>query len=419
MEHIGGDFLRNKETGKNNYSLLGMLILLILLYIPLTLLSKKLYIATSLYVLIISIWIVWINRNIVVKNIKIFFTERKKLKNLDYYRITDNNKIIDLEKRRNIFSLFRDMTVGTFLIAVVNTMAINSLIRHFLGESPILNLITAIVISLITLIGYGGILASIVYKYTTTIYVVIPMISASIYFLFLDPLVSFLPDFARLAGHFMTTIILYFILTYAFPAHIIRKLNSKTVLISSFTTILASFFSQILQFFFTSYFQKDHYLLTVDSIKETTDISEGLKSILLDNTELIDIINNFSLKEMSNLLASITSLIITALTISYIVGGLIINHRIRKNQLKAKSLYRELIKKEHPSYSVLIECSFYGGEEYENLLLNNNTTLKIIMENEATIQIPDISRKTRFIAWWKRNSIMYSTFNDIRQIFEK
>ena len=218
--------MRNKETGKNNYSLLGMLILLILLYIPLTLLSKKLYIATSLYVLIISIWIVWINRNIVVKNIKIFFTERKKLKNLDYYRITDNNKIIDLEKRRNIFSLFRDMTMGTFLIAVVNTMAINSLIRHFLGESPILNLITAIAISLITLIGYGGILASIVYKYTTTTYVVIPMISASIYFLFLDPLVSFLPDFARLAGHFMTTIILYFILTYAFPAHIIRKLDS-------------------------------------------------------------------------------------------------------------------------------------------------------------------------------------------------
>ncbi|HFP6581184.1 TPA: hypothetical protein ACHJYD_001967 [Enterococcus faecalis] len=409
----------NKGTDKNSYSLLGMLILLILLYIPLILLSKKLYIATSLYVLLISIWIVWINRNIIVKNTKIFFTERKKLKNLDYYRITDDNKIIDLEKRRNIFSLFRDMTMGTFLIAVVNIMAISSLIRHYLGESPILNLITAIVISLITLVGYGGILASIVYKYTTTIYVAIPMISAIIYFSFLDPLVSFLPDFAQLAGYLMTTIILYFILTYAFPAHILRKLNSKTILISSFTTILASFFSQILQFFFTSYFQNEHYLLTVEAVKETTDISEGLKSIILDNTELIDIINHFLLKEGSNLLASITGLIITALTISYIIGGLIINHRIRKNKLKAKSLYRELIKKEHPSYSVLIECSFYGGEEYENLLLNNNMTLKIIMENEAAIKIPDISRKTRLIAWWKRNSIMYSTFNDIRQIFEK
>lgn len=409
----------NKGTDKNNYSLLGMLILLILLYIPLILLSKKLYIATSLYVLLISIWIVWINRNIIVKNTKIFFTERKKLKNLDYYRITDDNKIIDLEKRRNIFSLFRDMTMGTFLIAIVNIMAISSLIRHFLGASPILNLITAIVISLITLVGYGGILASIVYKYTTTIYVAIPMISAIIYFSFLDPLVSFLPDFARLVGYLMTTIILYFILTYAFPAHILRKLNSKTILISSFTTIFASFFSQILQFFFASYFQNEHYLLTVEAVKETTDISEGLKSIILDNTELIDIINHFLLKEESNLLASITGLIITALTISYIIGGLIINHRIRKNKLKAKSLYRELIKKEHPLYSVLIECSFYGGEEYENLLLNNNTTLKIIMENEAAIKIPDISRKTRLIAWWKRNSIMYSTFNDIRQIFEK
>jgi hypothetical protein len=411
--------LGSKGTDKNNYSLLGMLILLILLYIPLILLSKKLYIATSLYVLLISIWIVWVNRNIIVKNTKIFFTERKKLKNLDYYRITDDNKIIDLEKRRNIFSLFRDMTMGTFLIAVVNIMAISSLIRHFLGESPILNLITAIVISLITLVGYGGILASIVYKYTTTIYVAIPMISAIIYFSFLDPLVSFLPDFARLVGYLMTTIILYFILTYAFPAHILRKLNSKTILISSFTTIFASFFSQILQFFFTSYFQNEHYLLTVEAVKETTDISEGLKSIILDNTELIDIINHFLLKEGSNLLASITGLIITALTISYIIGGLIINHKIRKNKLKAKSLYRELIKKEHPLYNVLIECSFYGGEEYENLLLNNNTTLKIIMENEAAIKIPHISRKTRLIAWWKRNSIMYSTFNDIRQIFEK
>jgi len=80
-----------------------------------------------------------------------------------------------------------------------------------------------------------------------------------------------------------------------------------------------------------------------------------------------------------------TSLIITALTTSYIVGGLIINWKIKKNKLRAKSIYRNLIKNGHPTYRVLIECSFYGGEEYENLLLNNDTTLKLIMENEIDL----------------------------------
>lgn len=408
-----------KETDKNKYSLLKLVVLLILLSIPIILLSKKAYMLVGIYVVSISIWLILVNRITVIKNIEIFFRERKKIENLEYYRITDDNKTIDLEKRRNIFSLFRDMTRGTFFISMINIMAINSLFSHFLGESSLLNLVTIIVISLITFIGYGGILASIVYKYTTTVYVTIPLISAAIYFLFLDSFILFLPDFARFAGYLMTTMLLYLLLTYAFPAHVLRKLNSKTVLISSFTTILAAFLSQMVQFFFVNYAESEKYLLTIDTVRKSTDISDGLKKIILDNPESIDIINHFFLKDVSSLLTSITSLAITAVTISYIVGALLINMKIRKNRLKAKSIYRTLIKKTQPSYSTLIECSFYGGEEYENLLLNNDRTLKIIQENEVNIKIPDISRKARLIAWWKRNSIIYSTFQNIQQIFEE
>ncbi|GGI65121.1 hypothetical protein ACFQOY_08230 [Enterococcus alcedinis] len=408
-----------KKPDKNNYSLLNSAVLLVLLYIPVILLSKNLYSVVSIYVILISIFLIRINRKTIIKNINTFFIERKNIKNLEYYRITDDNKVIDLEKRKHTFSLFSDMTMGTFLILAVNLMAIDSLIQHFLGESSVLKLVTAIVISIIVLICYGGIIAGIVYKYTTTVYVAIPMISAIVYFSFLDPLVSFFPDFARFAGYLLTTIILYFILTYTFPAHVLRNLNSKTVLISSFTTILTAFLSQILQFFFASYVQNKHYLLTLDAVRNTTNVSNSLKSIIIDNPDLINIINHFLLKETSSLLTSMTSLIVTALTISYIIGALIINRKIRKNNLKATFVYRTLIRNEQPSYSDLITCSFYGGEEYENLLLNNDVTLKIILENEVDIEIPDISRKTRLVAWWKRNSIIYSTLQDIRQIFEK
>lgn len=408
--------MERNYSAENRYSLLNLAIIIILMYIPAFLLSKELHMLVSIYVVLISVWLIKMNRKTIARNVRFFFIERKKLKKLEYYHITDDNKVIDLERRRNTFSLFRDITMGTLFISIVNFMAIHNLIQHFFGESAILNLLTMIIISLVVFIGYGGMIAGIVYKYTTTIYVAIPAISAIIYFSSLDPLIYFFPDFARFAGYLFTSIILYFVLTYTLPVYILRKLNSKTILISSFTTILATFSSQILLFYFSSYIQTENYLLTMETVKNATDVSNTLKSIILDTPELIEVYNHFLMKESSNVLTSMTSLVVTALTISYIVGGLIINRKISKDRLKAKSIYRKLIKEECSiDYRILIECSFHGGEEYENLLLNNDVTSKIIIENETALKIPDISIKTRFIAWWKRTSIVYSAFSDIKR----
>lgn len=414
--------MERKDSVENRNSLLNLAIPIIfpiiLMYILAFLLSKKLYMLVSIYVLLISMWLIWVNRKTIARNVRFFFIERKKVKKLEYYHITDDDKVIDLERRRNTFSLFRDLTMGALFISIFNFMAMHNLIQHFLGKSAILNLLTMIIFSLVIFIGYGGMIAGIVYKYTTTIYVAIPAISAIIYFLFLDPLIHFFPDFARFAGYLFTSIILYFALTYTLPVYILRKLNNKTVLISSFTTILAAFSSRILLFYFSSYIRTENYLLTMETVKNATDVSSALKSIILDTPELIDVINYFLVKETSNVLTSMTSLGVTALTISYIVGGLIINRKIRKNRLKAKSIYRKLVKEEYPiDYQILIECSFYGGEEYENLLLNNDVTSKIIIENESALKIPDISIKARFIAWWKKTSIVYSTFSDKKKTF--
>ncbi|MGM0727685.1 hypothetical protein C6345_16185 [Bacillus sp. LNXM12-2] len=396
------------------------LILFIYLCILIFLLSKKLYLLSSIYVVLISLWLIWVNRKPITRNINTLFVELKKLNQLKYYYITDDNKYIDLEKRQYIFNLFRDAAVGTFFISLVNIIAIRSLLEHFLGKSEIVNLFTIISISFVLIIGYGGIIAGLVYKYTTATYVLIPIINAFIYFFFLHPIINSLPYFVGFLTYLFTTVILYSALTYAFPVHILRKLNGKTVLISSFTTISAALLSPILLFYFSSYIKSGKYLLTIETVKKETDISDTLKNIILDNPDLVDVINHFLLKEVSSQLTSMISLGITACTISYIIGGLLINRKITKNKLKAKSIYRKLIKEEYPmEYKNLVACSYYGGEDYENLLLNNDITSKIIKDNEVKLDIPNYSIKTQFTAWLKRKIIVYSIFSSYKKIFSE
>jgi len=207
-------------------------------------------------------------------------------------------------------------------------------------------------------------------------------------------------------------------LAYLFPVHILRNLNSKTVFISSFFTILATFFSQIFSFYAINYFKTEDYLLTVNSVRTAIDISDSLKNIFLQNTELIDLANYFIEKEYTNQITSMMNLIITSFTISYIIGGLLINQKIKKNRLIAKNIYRGLVK--NPTlinYKLLIKCSFYGGEEYENLILNNNEMLKLIIENESDIIISDDSSKKMLAEWVKKNFILYRLLIDLKEIF--
>lgn len=218
----------------------------------------------------------------------------------------------------------------------------------------------------------------------------------------------------------MITLILYSVLTYTFPVHILRKLNSKTVLISSLLTIIVAFLPQILSFYFFNKMQKEEYLLTIEEVEKTTNPSDILGDIILDNPELVDMINYFLVRETESILASGVNLVVTALTISYLTGGLLINRKIGRNKQKAKTIYRDMIKDRVPiSYQVLQKCSFYGGEEYENLLLNNEVTSKLIKENEVNLDIPDLSVKTRLIAWWKRNSVIYRFYADMKKALVK
>jgi hypothetical protein len=210
-----------------------------------------------------------------------------------------------------------------------------------------------------------------------------------------------LPDFAKFICCAGITLFLYSVLGYCIPVHMLRKINGKTVLISSLFTITTIFIPQILSFYFSNCFNANR--LTTNNIVVSLDMSRAIKSMILDNPKLIDFINYLLEREMLGQVNTTISLITSTLTISYIIGGLIINHKIKKSKSRAKSIFRNLtLGNTKANYQLLIQCSFYGGEEYENLILNNESLCKVVLENESEIEIPDDSLKTRLIMWWRK-----------------
>lgn len=171
-----------------NYSLLFNRYTLII--IAMILFYFKLYVLTSIYILFISLLLILVDRKVFKNKIRNYFLERKKLKNLNYYYITDDNKTIDLRKRKDTYGLFQDLAMGTFVIFIFNFISLYYLLQYVFDTSSILNLIMLIGFIVTIVIAYGGILAGIVYKYTTTIYVLIPGLSAFIYFVFIEPFIG-------------------------------------------------------------------------------------------------------------------------------------------------------------------------------------------------------------------------------------
>lgn len=405
-----------KKNDKGNYKLLNITLLLVMLYLLTFLMSKELYVLAAIYTLLMSVWLIWKISTSIINNIKFLLFESKKVKALKYYYITDDNKRIDLEKRGKMLNVFRDMTMSAYIVLIVNWLSIYYLIKILLKDSVFLDMLfTAIMLFLACVVNIG-LIANIIYKYTTLAYVSIPFIGGVAYFLLFATIFSSSSIIVQCVVYLLITIILYVLLVYTCPVHILRKLNGKTALISSLITIATGFFTPILLLYLPRYLGSGDGFLTLEDIRNTTEISYMLKHIILDNPELIEIINYFLANEFANMLNTVMSLIITILTISYVIGGIITNRKIKRHKLKAKLIFRGLIKKEYQmNYENLIKCSFHGGEAYEDLILNNSEASQIIVRNEAGLNISKTSIILHIRNWIEKNSILYLFFVEVKK----
>ena len=290
----------------------------------------------------------------------------KKVKNLDYYKITDDDKKEDLKERKDTYSFFSEVTISSALILFINIIFFMYLINMFFDNNKLLQLITPLIIIIIGLILFGGMIIGIIYKHTNLLYISIPIFVYAIVYEYRDIDTENDRDLFFAAIILVISLILYFLLILILPPHVLRRLSSKTAIISVSLAILTFISTQFLIPSMLS--QPDNAAhITIKVIKESNYISKDLKRLFINNPALIDTYNYLRDLKDYNKEISEFNIDITSMTIAYTLGGLIVNEIMRNTKVK---------------YKTIIQCAFYGGEEYENLLLNNNHTRAIILENE-------------------------------------
>jgi len=97
-----------KPTEQKNSPALGKAFLFLLVSsLCLYFYAQKWFILTSFYIIIVTFGVIFFNKRKFKKKIKNLFLEHSKLKNLEFYYLMDDNKTIDLEKRKKLTAHFK------------------------------------------------------------------------------------------------------------------------------------------------------------------------------------------------------------------------------------------------------------------------------------------------------------------------
>lgn len=392
--------------------------------------------------------LIFYNRIKVVSTWKEIKVEWTKNKNNEYYKILDVDKKLYTVKRKELsekllnFSMYVIFPVPSLLFfLLVNVM-----------NGPI-----SLIFSLLFIPVVIAWLVRVFHKFPTLVYFSPPIISVVIYFSWI---INFFVErsivFQSLVFLAINAII-YVIFIFLFPVPILRKINRITVLVTFSFSLLGMISSPLISEWISAYIMsidvREQNILDIeDDFDGITDIFSSFRYYLylsgLDeermelSNQLLDIIEyvvdeNFD--EISNTLSwfierefwilelmwneymnsessqvqSIISLAINSFSLAYTTGIILIGWKISSKKENSKKKFRDLLL--NPSnfeYLDLITSAFDGGDEYENLMLNNEMLKTIILENEKNLEIPEFSIKEMFLEKLKTSPIG-STLNDI------
>lgn len=379
---------------KREESMLDLVLnLIFLIIIPGGLLYLKFFLAVSIYVLIFSCWLVFYNRKLISSYIHDVKNLHSQIQQLDYYFITDEFKVSDRHKRIELYGGFQKTTILFYFFGVINIFSLAHIGSYFFSESLKITFISYLLFVVIFLYFTGNLLAY-VNKYTTLIYCSVPFISAIIFFVCISApsLIALkLPMYIFFIFYLILSSLLYLVLTLMYPIYLLRNLNTLTVIIGSAITLFITIFGFLMSDYISQVMQSQDMFLNVNNIASDETIPHSIKQFLIQNDEILDIINYFFEKEIKNTLNSYISIMSSGLTLSFVIGGFIVTKRVNKSKKKAREIYRKKIITDNFNYKDLKECSYYGGEEYEHLLLNNKMTRTKIFNEEKNLDIPEVT----------------------------
>lgn len=349
---------------------------IVLLIVTIILLRYKIHPVFYILLLIVFGVIIWKNKEEIISYYKVVLKKVKKIKNLDYYYITDIKKEHDIKKRSEVFSFLKvNLRINILVINFLVVFIIPFI--YFFNNSVIFSIFTlfSYILFVVVILNFG---ISIVNRFPSVIFILMPALAYGIYFGSLNFSGEYQSIYLKLIVYLIIAILICSFIVFTSPMYTLRRIYKKALVITSLFTITTIFFREFILNYFFNYINSNSGLLTGELIEKIKEISNN-SSLFTENTLIMSILEGF--KGIENI-----SFIILIGNIVYLIATLIIHLRVSINKRKAKEEYMNIIINEDTiKYKDLVSCAYKGGGEYENLLLSNEKTRNIIMNNEKNI----------------------------------
>ena len=329
----------------------------------------------------------------------------KEIRRRKYFFITEKGYKTDLKKRRELGTAVYYLTNIGFMVVLVVISVLNLLNLAVFKELLAKVAIGAMIIAL-----FGIIIAAKNYL-TGLYYYLIPLVML----LFTLDYVKSFSDIKSIVVYIILVFIAYSVFAILLPLHSLRKITNMTWLFGVLTTLLVPL---LLEYFFQYYIvneingQISNEPITLETLMKL-NLSTEVILFFKENPDAIELIKRF--REMSisfeiHSITSVLSVIRFLLLTAYSLGTIIITSKIKLGKSKAKDLYNKIKSSPEVQYSELRDCIFYGGEEYENRIMDNEIfRSKIIREEEKCDKNLDSE-------WWE---ICSTKFIDICSLILK
>ncbi|MCL2213346.1 MAG: hypothetical protein FWB93_05910 [Oscillospiraceae bacterium] len=287
----------------------------------------------------------------------------------DYYKNIDDN----YKKRFNVI-------MGALFASVI--------VFLFMNFTPAITIIVNVGLSI-------AFIALLAYRYPRNAILFTPLMSAFIYFaelraIFYEYLLSSIQNqpittLLYVIGYILITLLLYSVVIIAVPLPTLRNIKNGIMIaiIPVSIAFLMIFFSIGISIFLRNYLQDmmefDEYAINEFAYL----IGSSTEEIKYLATEILHVY-------MQRIIMPYVNMVFGIISFLFAIGGLIIKFRVDRNRKKANEIFRKLtLADELSDYFEIVKCAFYGGVEYENLILNNENTKSIVMEKEKDIKFCD------------------------------
>ncbi|MGT2750611.1 hypothetical protein ACVRXF_06910 [Streptococcus orisasini] len=350
------------------------------LFMMIVLLYDKFSINRDVFVIIFTIYyycmlFYWYTE--IKEKLKEKWDDIKEIRGKKYFYITEPKYKTDVRKRRGVgFSLL----ISTYVIAIAVILFFNCLniLRTRLSGS-----IFIVILYLIFFLLISAILLHLRYYWTSAYYYIIPIFSLSLPLGNLDRISST----SSIGWYFLVTGGIYLLFVILLPIPYLRKVaNSQLVFGALFSIIIPTLFNYILSNYLLSKMQ--YYEFTSHAIQNSKLPKELMR--IISNPTVVSKINNLMkviypviLRSQLEVLSTISFLWLSG----YVLGSLIIKIKLNLGEEKAKEIYSKLLNdrddqvcKNH--YQNLRDCVFYGGESFQNRIMDNDDFRKIIKSRE-------------------------------------